>query len=204
MSAPQQPATRGRPRLITRERIAEAGIAIGLPHITFVGVAAAIGVSHMALYKHVANLEALKILVAEEMFQRWQIPQAHECADLASYMLRFADSIQAFVKAHPGLTPYIIRRSVATESMLAKIIGHQAHIAQAYALSQESARWLLATVAFHCFAVADTVYSATSLEPLPGVDREAEKLEMEAALGHGVRALINGALGMLGEAGDGV
>ncbi|WP_411562940.1 hypothetical protein [Pseudomonas shirazensis] len=99
---------------------------------------------------------------------------------------------------------YIIRRSVATESMLAKIIGHQAHIAQAYVLSQDSARWLLATVAFHCFAVADTVYSATSLEPLPGVDQEAEKLEMEAALVHGVRALINGAVGMLAQAGDGV
>ncbi|MGR3991681.1 hypothetical protein [Pseudomonas sp. 1121_17] len=98
---------------------------------------------------------------------------------------------------------YIIRRSVATESMLANI-GHQAHIAQAYVLSQDSARWLLATVAFHCFAVADTVYSATSLDPLPGVDQEAEKLEMEAALVHGVRALINGAVGMLAQAGDGV
>lgn len=44
---------RGRPRTITRERIANAGIALGLPKITIVGIAAKLGISHMALYKHV-------------------------------------------------------------------------------------------------------------------------------------------------------
>lgn len=71
MKTPQQPATRGRPRIITRERIVDAGIQIGLPSITFVGVAAALGVSHMALYKHVPSLEELKHLAAEEAFKRW-------------------------------------------------------------------------------------------------------------------------------------
>lgn len=199
MNAPQQPAARGRPRTITRERIADAGIAIGLPNITFVGVAAAIGVSHMALYKHVASLEALRILIAEEIFHRWEIPQAggDSCADLKGYLLRFAASIQAFVKAHPGVTPYIIRRSVATESMLAKIIEHQKHIALACGISQDNARWLLATVAFHCFAAADTVYSASNIEPLPGVDQAAQTAEMEAELAQGVHALVVGAVTML-------
>lgn len=199
MNAPPQSATRGRPRTITRERIADAGIEIGLPNITFVGVAAAIGVSHMALYKHVANLEALKILVAEEIFNRWEIPQANadESENLKHYMLRFAASIQAFVKAHPGLTPYIIRRSVATESMLSKIVGHQLHIARGYAIPEDNARRLLATVAFHCFAVADTVYSATSIEPVAGIDQHAEIAEMEAELEQGMHALIVGALAML-------
>ncbi|KQU52510.1 hypothetical protein ASG72_06130 [Bosea sp. Leaf344] len=41
---------RGRPRTITRERIANAGIALGLPKITIVGIAAKLGISHMALY----------------------------------------------------------------------------------------------------------------------------------------------------------
>ena len=68
MEPAKKPATRGRPPSITRERIVEAGIEMGLPNITFVGLAAALGVSHMALYKHVANLEALKALVAEEIF----------------------------------------------------------------------------------------------------------------------------------------
>lgn len=122
MTPPQLPATRGRPRTITRERIVEAGIKMGLPSITFVGVAAALGVSHMALYKHVANLEALKSMVAEEIFTRWQIPQAgaDQYNGLKDYMMVFATSVRVFVKAHPGLTPYVIRRLAATQPMLAK------------------------------------------------------------------------------------
>ena len=70
---PPAPA-RGRPRTLTRERIAEAGMQIGLPALTFTGVASTLGVSHVALYKHVPNLEELKRLVAAEIFERWQMP----------------------------------------------------------------------------------------------------------------------------------
>lgn len=76
MKISKHPVIRGRPRTITRKRIANAGIKIGLPNITFVGVAAAMGISHTALYKHVESIEELKHLVAEEIFSRWQIPQA--------------------------------------------------------------------------------------------------------------------------------
>jgi len=199
MTPPQSPATRGRPRTITRERIVEAGIKMGLPSITFVGVAAALGVSHMALYKHVANLEALKSMVAEEIFTRWQIPQAgaDQYNGLKDYMMVFATSVRVFVKAHPGLTPYVIRRLAATQPMLAKIDDHQSHIAQAYGLSKERARWLLATVAFHGIAVADTVYSVTCREPVLESERAAEEAEMEAELEQGMHALIVGALVLL-------
>ena len=40
---PRHPARGGRPRTITRERIADAGIAVGLPNVSFVNVAAALG-----------------------------------------------------------------------------------------------------------------------------------------------------------------
>ncbi|MGC5698983.1 TetR/AcrR family transcriptional regulator [Pseudomonas sp. NFXW11] len=204
MQSPAKPATRGRPRTITRERIVDAGIEIGLPNITFVGLAAALGVSHMALYKHVASLEALKSLVAEEIFSRWQIPRAE--ADprdgLREYMTLFATSVRVFVKAHPGLTPYVIRRLAATQPMLAKIDEHQSHIAQAYGIPKDQARWLLATVAFHGIAVADTVYSVTGREPLLEADRAAEEEEMELELMQGMQALIVGALVMLEEQAD--
>ncbi|MCF3195541.1 MULTISPECIES: TetR/AcrR family transcriptional regulator [Pseudomonas] len=200
MNASQPPATRGRPRTITRERIVEAGIGIGLPGITFVGVAAALGVSHMALYKHVANLEALKNLVAEEIFTRWQIPRvdADQRGELKEYLTVFATSVRLFVKAHPGLTPYVIRRLAATQPMLAKIDEHQSHIAQVYGIAKEQARWLLATVAFHGIAVADTVYSVTG-QPVEEAQRLAEEAEMEAELDRGMRALIVGALVLMDE-----
>ncbi len=199
MNSSASPATRGRPRTITRERIVDAGIGIGLLQMTFVGVAAAMGVSHMALYKHVANLAELKRLVAAELFTRWQIPQA--CPDrhggLQHYLHVFANSVQAIVKAHPGLTPYVIRRLAATQPILARIDAHQRHIAEAYGISKDEARWLLATVAFHCFAAADTVYTAAGREPVLDADRSAEEAEMEAELAQGVHALIVGALALL-------
>lgn len=199
MKSTAPPATRGRPRTITRERIADAGIGIGLPNITFVGVAAALGVSHMALYKHVPSLDALKRLVAEEIFSRWKIPRANGKGrgGLQEYLFVFAASVQAFVKAHPGVTPYVIRRLAATQPMLDKIVEHQRHIAQAYGIPMDQARWLLATVAFHGLAVADTVYSVAGREPVVNADRAAEEAEMEVELNQGMRALIVGALALM-------
>lgn len=196
-------ATRGRPRTITRERIADAGIKIGLPNITFVGVAAAMGISHMALYKHVASLEELKCLVAEEIFCRWQIPQAQDNidGDLKEYLIMFTTSVREFIKENIGLTPYVIRRFAATEPMLAKIDEHQRHITDTYKISREHARWLLATVTFHSIAVADTVYSVAGKEPSVQADRAVEEAEMEEELIQGIHALIVGALAML-EKGD--
>lgn len=199
MNPPERPAPRGRPPTITRERIVNAGIEVGLPHITVVGVAAAMGVSHMALYKHVPSLVELKRLVAEELFSRWQIPRAVEDGHggLKNYLLLFAASVQQFVKAHPGLTPFVIRRLAATQPMIAKIDGHQRHIAEAYGISREQSRWLLATVAFHGIATADTVYSVAGREPLDDTDRAMEEAEMEAELAQGMHALIVGALALL-------
>jgi AcrR family transcriptional regulator len=199
MKPPHRPATRGRPPTITRERIADAGIDIGLPNITFTGVAAALGVSHMALYKHVPSLEALKHLVAEEIFNRWKIPRTCTNGDgsLKDYLLAFSASAQALVKNHSGLTPYVIRRLAATAPMLAKIDEHQSFIARSYGIPKPQARWLLATVAFHCIAVADTVYSVAGKQPVVAAERIAEELEMEAEFAQGMNALIVGALAML-------
>ena len=192
-------ATRGRPRTITREKIADAGIEMGLPNITFVGMAAALGVSHMALYKHVSSLEALKHLVAEEIFSRWKLPQAAapDHVSLQEYLTEFTASVQVFVKAHPGVTPYVIRRMAATPAMLEKIDAHQSHIAQAYDISKDQSRWLLATVTFFCISAADTVYSAARLEPVLDTDLVQEEREMETEFEQGTRALIVGALALV-------
>ncbi len=202
MTSARKPAGRGRPRTITHARIADAGINIGLPNITFVGVASALGVSHMALYKHVPSLEALKHLVAEEIFTRWQLPPVsdNEQAELQPYLVQFTRSVREFVKAHPGLTPYVIRRSAATQPMLTKIDEHQSQVAQQFGLSKEQARWLMATVTFHCIAVADSVYSAIGEELDVETDRSVEEAELEAELIQGMQALIVGALAMLEEA----
>ena len=200
MESPSQPAPRGRgrPPSITPARIADAGNAIGLRNITFVGLAAALGVSHMALYKHVASLEALKQLVADEIIRRWHIPQAlgNQPAGLRVYLTVFSASVQEFVKAHPGVTPYVLRRMAASDVVIDKIQAHQRHIAQAYGIPRERAQWLLATVAFHCFAAADTLYSVAAQDPVVDAARAEEEAEMEVEFVRGMQALIVGALQM--------
>lgn len=199
MNPSELQATRGRPRTINRARIAEAGIKVGLPNITFVGVAAAMGVSHMALYKHVPSLEKLKHMVAEEIFCRWQIPQVadNNCKPLMDYLLVFAAAVREFVKMYPGVTPYVISRFAATQSMLDKIAEHQRHIASAYGMSMEQARWLLATVAFHGMSVADTVYSVAGRNDNVDAGSATELAEMEFELNQGMKVLIIGALAIL-------
>lgn len=180
----------GRPPSITRERIADAGIAMGLPAMTFTGVAALLGVSHVALYKHVAHLAALKLLVAEEIFVRWELPDSGN-EDLQNYLLRFSASLRQLVKLHPGLAPYLLRRKATTPAMLARIDAHQEQVAHAYALPKARARWLLSTVAFHCVALADTVYA-----PAGDAWEEEDDAAIEAEFDLGMRALVVGALAM--------
>lgn len=196
MAAGTQAATRGRPRIITRERIAEAGMKMGLPSITFVGVASALGVSHMALYKHVTNIEELKQIVAAEIFNRWQIPEIgdSEYDSLENYLIAFVASLRTLVKDHPGLAPYLIRRAVATPSMMAKIDAHHCVIGCTFGISKVQARWVLSMVAFHCIAVADTVYSTVEDTNGSASEKMADSAEIEADFELGMRTLIAGAL----------
>ncbi|MNY36906.1 hypothetical protein D3C86_1714290 [compost metagenome] len=134
--------------------------------------------------------------MADEIIRRWQIPQAlgNQPEALRDYLTLFSASVQNFVKAHPGVTPYVLRRMAASDAVIEKIQSHQRHIAQAYGIPQERAQWLLATVAFHCFAAADTVYSVATQEPVVDADRALEEAEMGEELARGMQALIVGAL----------
>ncbi|NIE95970.1 TetR/AcrR family transcriptional regulator [Acinetobacter sp. Tr-809] len=199
MASLSKSPARGRPRTITHERIMNAGIEIGLLNITFVGVAAALGISHMALYKHISSLEELKYMIAEEIFTRWEIPlpSATRAVPLKDYLLEFMHSIRELVKSNPGLTPYLIRRMASTPSMVAKIGTHHQVVAQAYSLSLDQARWLNSTIAFHCIAVADTIYTVAGKEPTQAPDRASEEAEMEAEFMDSMQALIIGTLALL-------
>ena len=81
--------------------------------------------------------------------------------------------------------------------MMAKIHGHQSEVARVYGVSPDQARVLLATVAFHCIAVADTVYSVAGEEPAARPDRATEEAQVEAEFAQGMYALIVGALAVL-------
>ncbi len=197
MNSEETPPARGRPRTITRERLADAGIEMGLPDLTIVGVAKRLGVSQMALYKRIENLAALKCLVAEEIFERWPLPETHGkgCENLEGYLAAFSESMWRLIGAHPGLAPFLLRRDTITPPMMAKIDAHQVHVANAYGISRSRSHWLLFTIAYHCVALADTVREdAQSITALSGDKLAGTKgldaIDAEHALG--VRASSRG------------
>lgn len=204
MAQSQNTPARGRPPVITRERIANAGIEMGLPNITFVGLSASLGVSHMALYKHVPSLKELKRLVAEEIFQRWEIPKV--CGkgkdDLKDHLVALVTSLQDLVKSNLGLPPYLLRRSASTPQITAKIGEHHKQVADVYGIPENRARWIVATVAFHCIAVADTIYSAAENDSGLDLGHVADEAEVEAEFSQGMNALIVGALFILNKNDD--
>ncbi|GAB2314869.1 TetR/AcrR family transcriptional regulator [Stenotrophomonas geniculata] len=198
MAAPKKTAARGRPPTITRERIADAGIAMTLPGLSFVGVAAALGVSHIALYKHVANLAALRELVAEAIFERWQAPPLDAGAgrSINDDLYAFQRSLRMLVDENPGLAPFLVSHGAKTPEMVARIQRHHAEFSRVHDLPQEQAAWLLSTVAYHAVALADTVYSRHAVADATRrpLDRAAQDVEFDRSM----QALIIGALAMCG------
>lgn len=186
---------RGRPRLkITRDQIADAGIKMGLLDLTIVGVAANLGVSHMTLYVHVADLESLKKLVAETIFLRWPLggPTGTRPEDLRAYMEALSISMWRLVRQNPGLAPYLLRDDMITAAMIEKITTHQIKFSQAFDLSIAQSRWLFMTICHVCVSVADT------LQPAQKPSHDGDDI-IDPRYQLGVRALIIGALEMLDE-----
>ncbi|MBK4214305.1 TetR/AcrR family transcriptional regulator [Paracoccus caeni] len=192
---------RGRPPTITRERIADAGIKIGLPDLTVIGVAAHLGVSHMGLYKHISGLDELRQIVAEAIFLRWQFPPPIKAADgsLESYLTTFAESIWSLVEAHPGVAPYLLRGDMITRAMIDKIVAHQEEMTRICGITFAQSRWLLLTIAFHCVAVADTVLPKIDMDCNQDLDRPDGASAIHAEHRNGIRALIVGSLAILDE-----
>ena len=83
-----------------------------------------------------------------------------------------------------------------------EIEKHHHQVAAAYSLSEKQAGWLNATIAFHCIAVADTIYSVAGKEPIKDTQRAAEEAEMEAEFIQSMEALIIGALTMINQRDD--
>ncbi|WP_279110360.1 TetR/AcrR family transcriptional regulator [Bartonella apis] len=198
MTEPAKKLSRGRPPTISRDRIIKAAIEIGLPKITFVGVAEKLGVSHMALYNHVDGLEALKKLVAETIFLEWKLPQFQSGISLHDYLVSLASSMWKLVETYQGITPYLLRRDMITPAIEQKITEHQHKLATAYQLPFIQAHWLAFTISYHTLSIADSV--------LPDNKDEDDLTRYRSSLGIpniddeyavGLHALIIGSLSIL-------
>jgi AcrR family transcriptional regulator len=105
----------GRPARIDRDTVLAAGLAIadqrGLEALTMGAVAARVGVTPMALYRHVANKADLLDGIVELLLTEFPPPPAAACADRLSWL---AGAIRTSAQRHPGVFPLLLQRPATT------------------------------------------------------------------------------------------
>ncbi|MFB9430567.1 TetR/AcrR family transcriptional regulator [Streptoalloteichus tenebrarius] len=112
MPTPPSPRKRaktgGRVAQVTPDRIIDAGRRIGLPELSIQGVAAALGVSSAAIYRHVPSRLALERLVGEAILADLALVD-DPAEPVAAHLVGLAVRLRAFALAHPGTAGYLQR-----------------------------------------------------------------------------------------------
>ena len=111
----------GRPRQIDRSTILEASLAIadeaGLPAVTMQAVAARIGVTPMALYRHVGGKAALLDGLVESLLAEIPLaaPSAGSSAPWDDQLVEIGLALRAVAWRHPSAFPLLLQRPAATD-----------------------------------------------------------------------------------------
>ncbi|MEM7322979.1 MAG: TetR/AcrR family transcriptional regulator [Actinomycetota bacterium] len=87
--------------MITREMIAEAVLAIGFDSLTMTKVADRLGVSHAALYSHVADRDDLVVAAADRAVTQMSVPDPAD--DWRNYLRAIAHALYEMELNNPGL-----------------------------------------------------------------------------------------------------
>lgn len=96
----------GRPSTIASDDIVRVGREIGMRNLSLKAVAAKLGVSAAALYRHVDGRWGLERVVGESVLSDLVLVDEHT-DDLEQHLVRFADQLRRHVLAHPGLGAYM-------------------------------------------------------------------------------------------------
>lgn len=98
--------TGGRPAQIELADIVAAGREVGLRGLSMSAVAAKLGVSATALYRHVDGRWGLERLVGEDMLSELTIVD-DPALDTVPHLLSLATQLRAFILERPGLAAYV-------------------------------------------------------------------------------------------------
>lgn len=96
----------GRPPLIAVEDVVRAGRELGMRRLSVNAVAARLGVSATALYRHVASRWELERLVGESLLAELEL-RDDAAEDTEPHLLSFALQLRDFTAGHPGLASYL-------------------------------------------------------------------------------------------------
>lgn len=175
-------STAPRKRRVTDETMAEAGIALTLPKVSVKSVAQRLGVSIVAIYNNIEDLDALKALVAEEILRRWSPPLPGDDQSMHDALLTLASAMRELVHTNPGIAEYLIGLTPGSIDAMRKADVVQTRYRLRYDLTPKQATWAVITVVEHAIALAEVVYNdarrdreyddaiaaRTDLDTLPG------------------------------------
>ena len=145
----------GRPRLITTDRIIEAGKRITLPHLSIRGVAKELGVSEMSIYRIVGDLEGLRAMVAEGIVAGHVFPEP-TATDPEDALVELAHTFRDFVMANPGIGQHLTRLAAPRHEFTIRLAEvQQATFASRFGYPPAQASLLVSTVAEHAIALGE-------------------------------------------------
>jgi AcrR family transcriptional regulator len=118
-----------RPRQIDRSAILEASLAIadarGLPAVTMQAVADRLGVTPMALYRHVKNKADLLDGVVERLLD--EVPEPAEDEPWELQLAGMGRALRATARRHPSVFPLLLQRPATTPA--ARRVRDRSHAA---------------------------------------------------------------------------
>ena len=175
----------GRPPLITIADIVSTGRELGMNRLSINAVAARLGVSATALYRHIGGRWELERLVGESLLADLEL--ADNGGTLEEHLLAFGMTLHRFALENPGLARYmqlLFPRGEAGARLLSdevSILARRGHTAEAAALLSSSVALVAIGMAAQHEMKADASHSDE------GYDRErdaaAELLAADAELG---------------------
>ncbi|WNI27777.1 hypothetical protein [Streptomyces sp. ITFR-6] len=181
--------TGGRPRQIESADIVRAGRELGLRNLSMNAVAARLGVSSTALYRHVDGRWGLERLVGESLLAELDLRDAPGDGPVP-HLLSTALQLRAFLLRHPGLTRYVqtlFPRGEGGRRLLAT--AAESLVRRGY--STEAGIVLSAAVASVAIGYAAT--EEAQFERVEGLDAQRqdveEALRSDTRLGEAQRAL---------------
>ena len=159
---------RGRPPLVTTERIVDAGIALTLPALSMRGVAEALGISEMTLYRHVDNLAGLRRTVAQGIWARTDFPEP-DSPDPRRALLELAEAMRAMASRHPGIGSCLLNLDPGSELIFETIEHNQRAWAERYGWAPARASVIVSTVTSCAVALGElAIPSAEDGSGTPG------------------------------------
>lgn len=169
------PRQRGRPPMIKLDDVIAIGRDLGMRRLSINAVAARLGVSATALYRHVESRWELERLIGESLLAEFDLCDERG-ADIERHLLSFALQLLDFTAEHPGLASYLQvlfprgeagRRLLATEVEALSRRGYPADAAMVLSSA-------VATLAISLAAREDTTADATGGEQAGGYAKERD------------------------------